>query len=273
MDLLMNGLLLAATCFAGLYCWVLARRVRDLKSLDKGLGGAIVTLTRQVELARTTLEEARSSSNDTKLELSKMVQQADTAANQLRLLIAAAPHAAPARRAPEPAPEPAPELARAVAPTPAPQAAAAPAEPRAQERREPLLTTPAEPAAPAPQLRLAPRPRSVMPPVIVPGDLPDDSASLAPDTDTLPIPSLDRLVAGPLSRPRTAEASEPARPVVAPHLAEVPKPRALAPIENPLRRLRAAAAKPAPVEAPKASPTENTEDALLEALSALAGGR
>ena len=35
MDLLMNGLLMAATLFAGGYCWVLARRVRDLKSLDK----------------------------------------------------------------------------------------------------------------------------------------------------------------------------------------------------------------------------------------------
>ena len=52
MDLLMNGLLLAATLFAGGYCWVLARRVRDLKSLDRGLGGSIVTLTRQIELAR-----------------------------------------------------------------------------------------------------------------------------------------------------------------------------------------------------------------------------
>ena len=52
MDLLMNGLLMAATLFAGGYCWVLARRVQDLKSLDRGLGGSIVTLTRQVELAR-----------------------------------------------------------------------------------------------------------------------------------------------------------------------------------------------------------------------------
>ena len=31
MDLLMNGLLMAATLFAGGYCWVLARRVQDLK--------------------------------------------------------------------------------------------------------------------------------------------------------------------------------------------------------------------------------------------------
>ena len=64
MDVLMNGLLLAATLFAGGYCWVLAGRVRELKSLDRGLGGAIVTLTRQIELARGTLEEARASTRE-----------------------------------------------------------------------------------------------------------------------------------------------------------------------------------------------------------------
>ena len=65
MDLLMNGLLMAATLFAGGYCWVLGRRVQDLKSLDRGLGGSIVTLTRQIELARMTLDEARTASKDT----------------------------------------------------------------------------------------------------------------------------------------------------------------------------------------------------------------
>ncbi|MFT3974360.1 MAG: DUF6468 domain-containing protein [Amaricoccus sp.] len=291
MDLLMNGLLLAATCFAGTYCWVLARRVRDLKSLDKGLGGAIVTLTRQVELARTTLEEARTSSRDTRTELSKMVQQADTAANQLRLLIAAAPHAAPVRPAPAPAPAPAPMPAEMSAPVQAPIQAAAPAPAPTPEatpdmeageiwnRREPLLTAPApspafQPAAPelvVPQLRLAPRPKAVVPPSIVP-DLPEAEPEEAP----LAIPTLDRMVAGPLARPRTPEVE--AVRTATPHLAEVPKPRALTPIENPLRRLRAAAARAAAADAPKAAtptgnPTGNSEDALLEALSALAGGR
>lgn len=223
MDLLMNGLLLAATGFAGTYCWVLARRVRDLKSLDKGLGGAIVTLTRQVELARTTLEEARTSSNDTKSDLAQLVQRADTAAGQLRMLIAAAPR-------PAPAPPPS---------TPATPANAAPEPDRASPRREPPLTAmvrddPDDRDAPAQQVRLTPRPRD---------------AAVA-------IPSLDRPTAGPIAT----------RP--APHLTEVPKPRALAPIENPLRRLRAA---PRPISAEPA--TGESEDALLEALSALAGGR
>ena len=46
MGLLMDGLLMAASLFAGGYCWVLSRRVQDLKNLDRGLGGSIVNLTR-----------------------------------------------------------------------------------------------------------------------------------------------------------------------------------------------------------------------------------
>jgi hypothetical protein len=122
MDLLMNGLLMAASLFAGGYCWVLARRVRDLKSLDKGLGAAIVTLTRQIELARVTLEEARSSSRDTRQELAQLVAKADAAGSQLRLLLAAAPipSTAPIQAATEPPPKPSPETEPvATAPSPA----------------------------------------------------------------------------------------------------------------------------------------------------------
>ena len=118
MDLLMNGLLIAATLFAGGYCWVLARRVRDLKSLDSGLGGAIVTLTRQVELARTTLDEARAASRDTRQDLAQLVAKADGAAGQLRLLIAAAPRARGRRPSPLPMPVPVP-----VTPVPQPEPA------------------------------------------------------------------------------------------------------------------------------------------------------
>ena len=194
MDLLMNGLLTAATLFAGGYCWVLARRVRDLKSLDSGLGGAIVTLTRQIELARTTLDEARAASRDTRHDLSQLVAKADGAAGQLRMLIAAAP-------VPAPVPPPA-----AVVPAPAP-------EPKAE-----AAPRPADPPAPEPAPVVAIR---------------------------------------PAARP------EPATPARGPavHLTEVPKPRALAPIENPLRRREA---EPEPAR---------SEDDILEALSALAGGR
>ena len=92
--------------------------MRDLKSLDPGLGGAIVTLTRQVELARATLDEARAASRDTRQDLAQLVAKADAAAGQLRLLIAAAARPPPPPRAraaagrPSPTAAPAAELAR-----------------------------------------------------------------------------------------------------------------------------------------------------------------
>lgn len=89
MDLLRDGLLIAATLFAGGYCWVLSRRVKDLKSLDKGLGGSIVTLTRQIELARSTLTEARSATTEKHAELNGLVEQARNEAVKLRQTLAA----------------------------------------------------------------------------------------------------------------------------------------------------------------------------------------
>jgi hypothetical protein len=215
MDLLMNGLLTAATLFAGGYCWVLARRVRDLKSLDSGLGASIVTLTRQIELARATLDEARGASRDSRHELSQLIARADAAAGQLRLLLAAVREPEPARAAPAPAP--APEPARVAAPAPAPE--------------------PARPVAPAP----APEPALV-------------AVRLAPVPEPAPVAQLH-------PPPEEPEAAPPPRPA-APHLAEVPKPRALAPVENPLRRAKSVAPTGA----------SRSEDEILEALSALAGG-
>ncbi len=89
MDLLRDGLLIAATLFAGGYCWVLSRRVKDLKSLDKGLGGSIVTLTRQIELARTTLTDARNATTEKHTELDALVEQARSEGVKLRQTLAA----------------------------------------------------------------------------------------------------------------------------------------------------------------------------------------
>ena len=152
MDLLMNGLLMAATLFAGGYCWVLARRVRDLKSLDSGLGGAIVTLTRQVELARTTLDEARAASRDTRQDLAQLVAKADGAAGQLRMLIAAAPVPAPVP-APPPPPRrsPSPQRRRRCRSAPARPARAGGA--RAGHRHPSRCRSPSRSRRPAPRRR------------------------------------------------------------------------------------------------------------------------
>ena len=235
MDLLMNGLLMAATLFAGGYCWVLGRRVQDLKSLDRGLGGSIVTLTRQIELARTTLDEARGASKETRADLDRLIGKADAAANQLKLLIAAAPIYPQPPRTPQPAPVPA-------APAPAPA---------------PTLAAPAAPAAPlAPEWPPVARAAAPLRPLTLP-EMPvaDAAASAEP----------------PVERPAVPAPAAPGVPAM--NLAEVPKPRALAPVENPLRRAKGPAKGAGPGHAAGASDDAgHSEDAILEALTALAGG-
>jgi hypothetical protein len=198
-ELLMNGLLTAATLFAGGYCWVLARRVRGLQSLDSGLGGSIVTLTRQIELARATLDEARDASGDSRRELSQLISRADGAASSLRLLLAAVR---------EPAPAPPTRVEPFVPPL------------RAEPAVPPLR---AEPAAPPPAPILAavtPAPELAHP---LPEPAPVVQLHSAPEPTRTEEP--EPMLAAP---PRPA----------APTLVEVPKPRALAPVENPLRRAK-----------------------------------
>ncbi|HMR53314.1 MAG TPA: hypothetical protein PKA33_12760 [Amaricoccus sp.] len=140
----MNGLLLAASLFAGGYCWVLARRVHELKSLDRGLGGAIVTLTRQIELARGTLEEARAATRENKQDLTQLIARADSATAQLKSVLAAARDAdlraayqarlSGAAAQPAPPSPPAPQRDEQVPPAPVrlavlPKETAAPARP------------------------------------------------------------------------------------------------------------------------------------------------
>ena len=211
-------------------------RVQDLKSLDRGLGGSIVTLTRQIELARTTLDEARGASKETRADLDKLIGKADDAANQLKLLIAAAPAYAPPPRPAEPAPFAAPSPAAPVVSAPA-QAREAPAVPVSLEW--PPAIKAAIPKLPARLLTLP--------------QMPD-----AADVESAE-PPVERL-----AEPAPASPGAPAM-----NLAEVPKPRALAPVENPLRRAKGLAKGAPPGTAPAAG---SSEDAILEALSALAGG-
>ncbi|MFO1104939.1 MAG: hypothetical protein U1E34_02475 [Amaricoccus sp.] len=195
MALLTDGLLMAASLFAGGYCWVLARRVNALKDLDKGLGGSIVSLTRQIELARSTLEEARTAARETRHDLGQLSARAEAAAGQLRLLLATVQEAPTAQTAiPAFVPEP---LAPRSEPVRAPKAAA----PRAK----------AEPA--------------------------------------------------PVAQPALAQAPVPAPAAQAPAVPEIPKPRALPPRDGPLLRRG------------RPEPAARSEDEIIDALRALAGGR
>jgi hypothetical protein len=99
--LIIDGLLVAAAAFAGTYCFVLARRVRALKDLDSGIGGAITRMTRALEDARRALEDAKNAGSEEHRDLKQLVSRAETASAQLRVLLAATrdlPAPEPARR-------------------------------------------------------------------------------------------------------------------------------------------------------------------------------
>lgn len=139
----MDGLLILGACFAGAYCWILARRVQALKSLDSGVGGAIVQLTRQIELARTTLEEARSASRETRQDLAELIARSDAAASQLRLLLVASKEPLARTRAARPDSDRREAARRPLAETvlqpetaPNPEPDLAPAEPAPTHRRD-----------------------------------------------------------------------------------------------------------------------------------------
>jgi hypothetical protein len=89
MELVADGLLIAAAAVAALYCHVLSRRLRRLGDLDSGLGGAVATLSRQAEDLRAAIDDARRSAAESSRELAKRTARADAAAGRLEILIAA----------------------------------------------------------------------------------------------------------------------------------------------------------------------------------------
>lgn len=88
MDLIANGLLLAGTMAAAFYCYILARRVKGLTDLDKGLGGAITTLSKQVDEMKISFDAAKQVSGASAQELVAMTARAEIAAGRLELLLA-----------------------------------------------------------------------------------------------------------------------------------------------------------------------------------------
>lgn len=87
MDLIADSLLVGGAIAATFYCWVLSVRLRSLKDLDNGLGGAIAGLSRQVDEMKTTLKAAKTQSEASQAELDDLAARADKAAERLRDLL------------------------------------------------------------------------------------------------------------------------------------------------------------------------------------------
>ena len=131
MELISDILLILAAATAGIYCFVLSRRLSRFSDLDKGVGGAIAVLSAQVDDMTRNLQAAQNSAGDSSKKLLEVTERAEDASRRLELMVASL-HDIPQQQAPTQSPAPAPQTptASVSAPVAAPAAQAAPAAPQ-----------------------------------------------------------------------------------------------------------------------------------------------
>ena len=88
MELIADILLVAGALGAGLYCFILARRLRRFTDLEKGVGGAVSVLSAQAEELRKSLDSARQSSDESGVALQTLTERAESVAQRLELMMA-----------------------------------------------------------------------------------------------------------------------------------------------------------------------------------------
>ncbi len=109
MQIVSDILLSAGALGAAVYCMVLSRRLRSFSRLEDGMGGAVATLSVQVDDMTRVLGEARLAAGESSRRLADLTDRAAGASRQLELLLASlhdlpgdaatAPPAPPARTA------------------------------------------------------------------------------------------------------------------------------------------------------------------------------
>lgn len=88
MELIADILLVAGALGAGLYCFVLARRLKRFTDLEKGVGGAVSVLSVQADELKASLEVARSASDQSGKDLRDLTDRAEAVAQRLELMLA-----------------------------------------------------------------------------------------------------------------------------------------------------------------------------------------
>lgn len=88
MDMIADILLVAGALGAGLYCFVLARRLSRFNDLENGVGGAVAVLSAQVDDLTKTLAAAQKSASASTGSLGALTERAEGVAKRLELLVA-----------------------------------------------------------------------------------------------------------------------------------------------------------------------------------------
>lgn len=87
-EIIADVLLITGALGAGLYCFVLARRLSRFNDLESGMGGAVAVLSAQVDDLTKTLQAAQETASDSTLSLNGLTERAETVARRLELLVA-----------------------------------------------------------------------------------------------------------------------------------------------------------------------------------------
>jgi hypothetical protein len=86
---LIADILLASGAFgAAIYCYILARRLKKLQTLETGMGGAIAVLSAQVDDMTRALEKARGAADQQAKSLATLTERGEGVAVRLELLLA-----------------------------------------------------------------------------------------------------------------------------------------------------------------------------------------
>ncbi|WP_227269024.1 hypothetical protein [Roseobacter weihaiensis] len=107
MDIIADIFLTAGAVGAGIYCFILGRRLNRFNDLEKGVGGAVAVLSAQVDDLTKTLSAAQNTASVSAQTLTDLTVRAEAMSQRLELQMASlhdiprAPDAAPA---PQPAP-------------------------------------------------------------------------------------------------------------------------------------------------------------------------
>lgn len=88
MQLISDILLALAALGAGLYCFVLARRLKRFNQLENGMGGAIAVLSAQVDDMTRAIDRARETAVTSERQLAALTERAEKGAEKLELLLA-----------------------------------------------------------------------------------------------------------------------------------------------------------------------------------------
>ncbi len=88
MDLIADILLVAGALGAGLYCFVLAQRLKRFNDLEKGVGGAVAVMSAQVDDMTKMLAAARETSGKSSEALEELTDRAEAVAHRLELMMA-----------------------------------------------------------------------------------------------------------------------------------------------------------------------------------------